>query len=131
MPRTATLHRGARWRGATVGGLARAFPVSTFFVMAYLLSWAYWLVVLGGMGRSTLAWFVPGAFGPPVAALFVTGLVDGRAGVRAFLRRLVQWRVAPRWYVVAIVGLPALGVAVGCPFGTGRRGSPGPAQPCW
>ncbi|WP_454083356.1 CPBP family glutamic-type intramembrane protease [Georgenia sp. Marseille-Q6866] len=95
--------------------------MSTFFVTAYLLSWAYWLVVLGSMGHSTLAWFVPGAFGPPVAALFVTGLVDGRAGVRTFLRRLVQWRVAPRWYVVAIVGLPALGVAVGLPFRDGTE----------
>jgi hypothetical protein len=40
--------------------------------------------------------------GPNVAALVVTGLTEGRAGVRALLRRIVQWRVAPRWYLVAL-----------------------------
>ena len=84
-----------------------------FFVLAYLLSWAYWLVVLGLMGRDTLGWFVPGAFGPPVAALLVTGLVDGRAGLRTFLRRWLLWRVGVRWYVLALVGLPGLGLVVG------------------
>jgi membrane protease YdiL (CAAX protease family) len=90
-------------------------------VLAYLLSWVYWLVVLGIMGRDTLAWFVPGAFGPPLAALLVTALVDGRDGTRAFLRRWVLWRVGARWYVLALVGLPALGLVVGLPFRDGTE----------
>jgi len=91
----------------------RQHRLITFFVLAYLFSWAYWLVVLGIMERDMLAWFVPGAFGPPLAALLVTGLVDGRDGTRALLRRCVQWRVGARWYVLALVGLPALGLLVG------------------
>ncbi|MDD9206656.1 CPBP family intramembrane metalloprotease [Georgenia sp. 10Sc9-8] len=116
-------------RRTAVGDLVRGFPVPAFFVLAYLLSWAYWLVVLGVMGRDTLAWFVPGAFGPPLAALLVTGLVDGRDGTRAFLRRWVLWRVAPRWYLLALIGLPALGLVVGLPFrdGTERFAGPGSA----
>lgn len=110
-------------------GLARTFPVPAFFTLAYLLSWSYWLVTLGIMGRDTLAWFVPGAFGPPVAALVVTGLVDGRAGIGAFLRRCVRWRVSPRWYLLALVGLPAVGLLVGLWLGdgTGRFAGTGPA----
>ena len=78
-------------RGSTpVGSLVRAHPVAAFFVLAYLISWGYWLVALGIMGRSTLLWFAPGAFGPPLAALLVTGLVDGRDGTRTFLRRWVR-----------------------------------------
>ena len=46
----------------------------------------------------------------------MTGLVDGRDGTRAFLRRWVLWRVGVRWYVVALVGPPALGLLVGLWF---------------
>ncbi len=108
-----TVRAGRTRGGAFIAGTARAHPVAAFFVLAYLFSWAYWLVVLGMMERDTLAWFVPGAFGPPLAALLVSGLVDGRDGTRAFLRRCVQWRVGVRWYLVALVGLPALGFLVG------------------
>lgn len=112
--------RGARpSRSRAFGDLARAFPLPAFFALAYLLSWSYWLVTLGIMGRGTLAWFVPGAFGPPLAALVVTGVVDGRAGIGAFLHRCVQWRVAPRWYLLALVGLPVLGLIVGLWLGDG------------
>lgn len=110
---SATVRGGHTRRSAPITGLVRAHPVAAFFVLAYLLSWAYWLVVLGIMGRDELAWFVPGAFGPPLAALLVTGLVEGREGTREFLRRWVQWRVGARWYVLALVGLPALGLLVG------------------
>jgi len=126
---SATVRKGHSRRSTPVGDLVRAHPVPAFFVLAYLLSWVYWLVVLGIMGRSTLFWFVPGAFGPPLAALLVTGLVDGRHGTRAFLRRWVLWRVGARWYVLALVGLPALGLVVGLPFrdGTERFAGSGPA----
>lgn len=107
------MRSGPTRRNASIAGFVRAHPVAAFFVLAYLLSWTYWLVVLGIMGRDTRAWFVPGAFGPPLAALLVTGMADGRDGTRAFLRRWVQWRVGTRWYVVALVGLPALGLLVG------------------
>lgn len=108
-------------RATPVARLIRAHPVHTFFVLAYLFSWVYWLVVLGIMGRDTLAWFVPGAFGPPLAALLVTGLVGGWDGTRAFLRRWVMWRVGARWYALVLVGLPALGLVVGLPFRDGSE----------
>lgn len=107
--------------GSAVGCWVRGCPLSAFFVLAYLMSWAYWVVALGLLGRDTLAWFVPGAFGPAVAALVVIGVVDGRDGIRAFLRRWVLWRVAPRWYLLALVGLPALGLVVGLPFRDGTE----------
>ena len=108
-----TVHAGLTRRSAPITGLVRAHPLLAFFALAYLLSWTYWLLVLGIMGRYTLGWFVPGAFGPPLAALLVTGLVDGRDGIRVFLRTWVLWRVGLRWYVVALMGLPALGLLVG------------------
>lgn len=126
---SATVSEGLSRGRTPAGDLLRAHPVLAFFVLAYLLSWAYWLVVLGFMGHDTLAWFVPGAFGPPVAALLVTTLVGGRDGTRAFLRRWTRWRVGARWYVLALVGLPALGLVVGLPFrdGTERFAGSGPS----
>lgn len=113
---SATVRESASRPSRPVGDLVRARPLSAFFVLAYLLSWVYWLVALGILGGDTLAWFVPGAFGPLLAALVVTGLVDGRDGTRAFMRRWVLWRVGVRWYVVALVGPPVLGLLVGLWF---------------
>jgi membrane protease YdiL (CAAX protease family) len=38
----------------------------------------------------------------------MTGVVSGRNGVRQLLRRIVLWRVSPRWYLFAFVAVPAL-----------------------
>jgi membrane protease YdiL (CAAX protease family) len=61
-----------------------------------------------------------GALAPGVAALVVTGITGGEFEVRALVRRLALWRVAPIWYVIAL-GLPLAGwlvaVAVATLFG--------------
>ena len=68
-------------------------PIVTFFVLTYLITWG----------------FVPfglfGAFGPLIAALIVTPLTRGRAGLKELGLRIIRWRVRWYWYVVAI-GLP-------------------------
>ncbi len=85
----------------------RAFPLVAFFVLAYALSWL--ILVPAGLGllpdsASVLAWVAP--FGPAVAAFVVTGLTGGRNAVRQLLRRLVQWRVGIRWYLLVLLGIP-------------------------
>jgi membrane protease YdiL (CAAX protease family) len=42
--------------------------------------------------------------GPALAALVVTSIESGRAGVRQMLLRIVQWRVGIHWYIVALFG---------------------------
>src|SRR4051812_21288172 len=70
----------------------RKHPLAAFFLLAYGLSWAYWIplaiagVRVGPGSRST---HFPGLFGPAVAAFVVTGLTDGRCGIVALARRLV------------------------------------------
>jgi membrane protease YdiL (CAAX protease family) len=44
-------------------------------------------------------------FGPALAALVVTWYSN--ASIREWARKIVRWRVAPRWYIIAI-GLPLL-----------------------
>jgi membrane protease YdiL (CAAX protease family) len=48
-------------------------------------------------------------------AVLVTGAVGGRPAVRELFGRVFRWRVHPRWYLLALLGLPAaslLGAAV-------------------
>jgi membrane protease YdiL (CAAX protease family) len=104
-----------------VGELVQAHQLMTFLVVTFALSWAYWGVALGHLGRTGLWWYMPGAFGPPVAAVLITGLTEGWAGVRAFLHRLVQWRVKPRWYLVALVVLPLTVAVAGLPLRDGSE----------
>ena len=89
-------------------------PVASFFVLAYALSWAVWIpTALGSGGLATVGTIV-GSFGPAVAGALVTWLDGG--SVRAWARRIVRWRVAPRWYLVAfalplvVVGLASVGL---------------------
>ena len=44
--------------------------------------------------------------GPGVAGLLLTGLLDGRAGFRELLSRLLRWRVGARWWAVALLAAP-------------------------
>src|SRR4051812_49361950 len=73
----------------------------TFFALAYALSWSISLFE----AHSILP------FGPLLAALLVLPFVGGWAGVKDFLRRIVQWRVSPRWYLL-VLGQPVAIVAV-------------------
>ncbi|WP_380676131.1 CPBP family intramembrane glutamic endopeptidase [Salinigranum sp. GCM10025319] len=98
-------------------GIVAAHPVTAFFVLAYAFSWLGWApVILGADGPTRTVSFVVGSFGPAVAGAVITWL-DGES-VRAWARQIVRWRVAPRWYVAAlvlpllVVGLASVGLAL-------------------
>jgi hypothetical protein len=76
-------------------------PLLSFFVLAYGLSWAYWIpLALAGIRTApgSTATHEPGLLGPALAAFIVTGLTQGRVGLAALNRRLVlvsrpTWRL--------------------------------------
>ncbi len=88
----------------------RAFPLAAYFVLAYALSWL--ILVPAGLGMlpdssaGVLVWLPP--FGPAVAAFVVTARIGGRPAVGQLLRRLVQWKVGIRWYLLVLLGIPLL-----------------------
>jgi len=93
----------ARWRGWIA-----LHKLTVFFVLAFLLSWYPWVIATVRQKVSG-----PNPLGPLIAALIVTGLAEGRAGVRTLLGRIVRARIG--WSSYAIVfGLPVLlcGVAL-------------------
>ncbi|MFG2006811.1 hypothetical protein ACGFNU_47460 [Spirillospora sp. NPDC048911] len=78
-------------------------PIVTFVVVAYALSWVWWLpLALGGHVVVTGAspTHLPGLLGPMLAALLVASAVDGRLGLVTLARSMVSWRMVAhggRW----------------------------------
>jgi uncharacterized protein len=99
-----------------ITSLIKRHALVTFFALAYALSWSISLFEAHAI--------LP--FGPLLAALLVLPFVDGWAGVKDFLRRIVQWRVSPRWYLL-VLGLPAAVVALA----VGLNILLGAAAPMW
>jgi uncharacterized protein len=93
-------------RGTGVVGAMRRHPLGAFYALAFLISWGYWVpdAVRGGHASH-----FPGLLGPMLAAAAVTGLTQGKAGLRDLGSRMIRWRVPLRWYLAT--ALP-LGVAV-------------------
>jgi uncharacterized protein len=82
--------------------LVKRHPLTTFFILAYALTWP----VIPLVSVSPLLG-LPALFGPALAAIIVAYLVDGKSALNDLLSRLVRWRVEARWYVLAL-GLPAI-----------------------
>ena len=99
-------------------------PLLGYFALTYGISWGGILAVLGATGfdltvlrpLDTGLMFVSMLLGPSIAGLTMTALLDGRAGLRELRSRLLCWRVAPRWYALALLTLPVLMLAVLWPF---------------
>ena len=96
--------------------------LSIFFVLALAASWLAWtpyvlsnsglgvwdLTFPGGMIGGQLLGMLPGAYlGPIGSAALVTGLVGGRAGLRAWVKGMWRWRASWRWYAGILIGVPA------------------------
>jgi membrane protease YdiL (CAAX protease family) len=88
--------------------LTRRYPVVSFFVLSYLISWATWGLERWVWPGSWLTW--GGGYGPAAAAILLAAANGGRDDLRDLLARLFIWRVGVRWYLVAILLIP--GVAV-------------------
>ena len=97
------------------------YPVSTYFVLAFAISWGGFVLVVGpdgfpgtGSQFDALLPFVASAMlaGPAVAALLLTSFLSGKAGLRELLSGLLRWRVPARWYLVALLTAPVLAAAV-------------------
>ncbi len=78
-----------------------------FFALTYAVAWVFFIVASPQvMGLRFL--FLLGAFTPGLIALSLTAQAEGGAGVRALLRRVLEWRVGVRWYVFAVSYMAAI-----------------------
>lgn len=100
--------------------LLASHPLVSYFVLAFAGAWLFLIpMALGQDGLGILPYHVPfwlyvtlflssTFIGPTLAAFVVTAAVEGHEGVQRFVRRFGQWRVGMRWYLLFLVGFPAL-----------------------
>jgi membrane protease YdiL (CAAX protease family) len=100
------------------------WPLASFVALAYAISWAWAFpfVAVGDVIEKGVGWPTnfPALLGPALAALVVTALVWGRAGVRDLLARIARWRLPFRWWVATLSPLAFLAVALGVAAATGK-----------
>ncbi|HVZ39358.1 MAG TPA: CPBP family intramembrane glutamic endopeptidase [Candidatus Kapabacteria bacterium] len=98
------------------------YPVATYFALVFIISWGGVLLVIGGPGaipdtpeRTTRLFpfaLLAMLAGPFITGLLMTGLVQGRAGLREFRSRLLTWRAGLNRYAVALLTVPVLATAI-------------------
>lgn len=97
-------------------------PQVTFWSIACITFWvAAFLGDIGLWGLLIYGTFLGGAL--------VTGIVDGRSGLKAYFSRIVRWRVGLKWYAVAlflplVLNLAAFGINI-------ASGAALPTNPQW
>ncbi len=109
----------------TDGGVLRKFiaeyPLVSYFVLTYAITWTFlipfvylWRVVLDRSFEPWLLVFLPGAYGPSIAAIIMTYLRKGRSGIRDLLAKMLIWRVRWKWYFfVILIPITLLILAIG------------------
>lgn len=65
-----------------------SIAITTFFVSAFLSDVGLWGLLI---------------YGTALAGALVTGIVDGRSGLKTYFSRIVRWRVGLIWYAVALL----------------------------
>ena len=90
----------------------RRHPLLSFFVLTYALSWILEspLVLVGDAVTDTQGFvlIILASNVPSLLAITLTAIIYGRGALRKLLRRLLSWRVEPRWYLVVLLGPVAL-----------------------
>lgn len=96
--------------------LSRRFPVASYFILAFLISWGGSFAIGGPKFlRGELLAFEDSMrmaplqlAGPFVAGLVMTYLIDGPTGLRELFSRMLRWRVGLGWYAAALLTFPTL-----------------------
>lgn len=116
-----------------VGHFIRRWPLTCFILLNYGISWAFLYPCYRLLQSADEGGFPPlaliglvGAYGPSIAAVIITRVLDGAGGVKALFRRILVRGVSLKWYVFAVAApallmtIALLGAAAGLGFSPGR-----------
>ncbi len=99
-------------------------PLLAYFVLSYAFFWGFLVLIIIILGMLRLepdalpAWamtiiVILGSWMPNLAAVTVTGVLAGREGIRQLLGKFFAYRIAVRWYLVALFPFPLAFAAAG------------------
>jgi len=87
-------------------------PLFSYFFLAYAISWIvfipYVLAERGYLQGNYTLFYILHVFGPAIAAIVMTLVLTGKAGLRTFRHSLRQRRAPLQWYLFVLLGIPAL-----------------------
>jgi len=93
--------------------MMRKHPLFFFFLMSYAFTWIvlipYILSVWGVIkGNFEFLYIIKPFAGPTLAGIIMTGITEGKAGLRGLWRRLGHGRAGWQWYLLILLAIPAL-----------------------
>jgi uncharacterized protein len=101
--------------------LIKQYPVVSFFIMTFLISWGGILLVILGFGglpatleqfNSQLPMAIPAMLGGPfIAGILMTYIVNGKKSIRGLFSRLRSWKFHVKWYLFALLAAPLVLIA--------------------
>ncbi len=92
-----------------------------YYVMTFIISFSGFILVVGpgsfpGTSEQVNTLLPPAVMamliGPSFSGLLLTGLIDGRVGLRRIFSSLGNWRAGAGWYALALLLAPVLAMAV-------------------
>ena len=102
-----------------VVSFVRRRPLTAFFLWFFTVGQAFAFVpVLVDVPAPQVFIDLSTVVGLLLPALVITRVVDGPDALRALLRSSFAWRIAPRWYVLALLVVPGVAVALLAATGT-------------
>jgi len=98
----------------SIQNLSKKYPVATYFLITFLISWGGSVLFLGGTDQITsglsdapfLPLYLITVGGPFLAGIILTGICNGKQGYRELLSRLFKWHIPVRWYAFALLIAP-------------------------
>ncbi len=109
-------------------GILARNPLIAFFIVAFAGAWVFEIPLALSKAGLGLLPFSPSLSqldmvvilasfaGPTLAALVLTGALEGRTGIVRLLRRYVQSRAGVRWSLLAVFGMPLIAVLAASAF---------------
>ena len=94
--------------------LVMKYPVATYYIITFLISWGGLTLIIGGPARISsqtsntpfLFLYLITVAGPIISGVLLTGLYHGKKGYRDLFSRLLKWRIPVKWYVIALLIFP-------------------------
>jgi len=85
--------------------LIQSHPIASFITFTLLYSWTLWLLMILS-NKGLLPFKFPtnflGSFGPAIGALIVTGIIQGKTGLKNIFKSLINWKTSAWSYLFAI-----------------------------
>ena len=90
------------------------YPVATYYIITFLISWGGLTLLIGGPGRISsqpitapfLFLYLITVAGPIISGVLLTGLYHGKKGYQDLFSRLFKWRIPVKWYAIALLIFP-------------------------